>query len=229
MRRRTERLIVKVGTRSILFGYHQFLIHPLVLAVAWWRLYGFPTDIRLWVAFFIHDLGYWGKPNMDGDEGELHPYWAANKMHKWFDGERIVASECCPYGKADKLMREETGWRISRHEDRNRVLGWVFIEKVERETFWYDFTLCHSRFLAKKIGKEPSRLCLADKHAIVIFPTWIQLFLMHLSGEIHEYLEGKQGRTSGHGMPKTKWVEEMKTHCREFITKSAAAQKGQQS
>jgi hypothetical protein len=56
---------VKVGTKSILFGAHQFVLHPLILFVAWWQLYGFPADPRLWVAFVVHDLGYWGKPNMD--------------------------------------------------------------------------------------------------------------------------------------------------------------------
>ena len=62
---------MNVGTRSLLFGVHQFAIHPWFVAAAWWRLYGFPFDPRLWVAFFVHDLGYWGKPNMDGAEGDL--------------------------------------------------------------------------------------------------------------------------------------------------------------
>lgn len=64
---------MKIGTRSLLFGAHQFVLHPLFLALAWWRLYGFPRDLRLWVAFLVHDLGYWGQPNMDGPEGARHP------------------------------------------------------------------------------------------------------------------------------------------------------------
>ena len=78
---------MNIGTKSILFGVHQFAIHPWFVALAWWRLYGFPFDPRLWVAFFLHDLGYWGKPNMDGPEGETHPIWAAMKMLKWFGPE----------------------------------------------------------------------------------------------------------------------------------------------
>lgn len=79
-----------VGTRSVLFGVHQFAIHPWFVARAWWYLYGFPWDLRLWVSFFLHDLGYIGKPNMDGPEGELHPAWAAHVMawlfgKKWFN------------------------------------------------------------------------------------------------------------------------------------------------
>lgn len=63
---------MKIGTKSILFGVHQFSIHPWIVAFAWWNLYGFPFDPRLWVAFFVHDIGYFGKPNMDGSEGETH-------------------------------------------------------------------------------------------------------------------------------------------------------------
>lgn len=69
---------MKMGTRSLLFGAHQFLLHPLLVFIAWWRLFGFPADPRLWLVFVIHDWGYWGKPNMDGPEGETHVEWAAN-------------------------------------------------------------------------------------------------------------------------------------------------------
>ena len=31
---------MKVGTRSLLFGSHQFMLHPLFVAIAWRRLYG---------------------------------------------------------------------------------------------------------------------------------------------------------------------------------------------
>jgi len=76
---------MNVGTKSILFGDHQFLIHPLFVARAWWRLFGFPRDPRLWVCFFVHDLGYWGKPNMDGEEGSTHPELGAQIAHWLFD------------------------------------------------------------------------------------------------------------------------------------------------
>src|ERR1700676_2969289 len=64
---------LSLGTRSVLFGAHQFILHPLFLAVAWTKLYGFPLDPRLWAAFFLHDVGYLGKDNLDGAEGETHP------------------------------------------------------------------------------------------------------------------------------------------------------------
>lgn len=71
---------MKIGTKSVLFGAHCFFLHPFFVAVAWTKLYGFPFDPRLWIAFFVHDLGYIGKPNMDGEEGETHVELGAKIM-----------------------------------------------------------------------------------------------------------------------------------------------------
>lgn len=76
---------MRIGTRSVLYGAHCFLLHPWFVAAAWWRLYGFPWDPRLWVAFFVHDIGYLGKPNMDGPEGERHVELGAQIMAALFD------------------------------------------------------------------------------------------------------------------------------------------------
>lgn len=75
---------MKIGTKSLLYGAHCFFIHPMFVFMAWWRLYGFPYDPRLWVAFVVHDWGYWGKPNMDGPEGESHVELGAKIMGKLF-------------------------------------------------------------------------------------------------------------------------------------------------
>lgn len=82
---------MRVGTKSVLFGAHCFFLHPLFVAEAWRRLYGFPWDPRLWAAFAIHDIGYWGKPNMDGPEGETHPELGAAIMGALFDGPVMTA------------------------------------------------------------------------------------------------------------------------------------------
>lgn len=80
---------MKIGTKSVLFGAHCFFLHPFFVAAAWSRLYGFPVDPRLWIAFFVHDLGYLGKPNMDGPEGEKHVEFGAKIMRifgiEWSD------------------------------------------------------------------------------------------------------------------------------------------------
>jgi len=132
---------MRIGTKSILFGAHCFFIHPFIIALAWWKLYGFPFDLRLWIAFFVHDLGYCHKPNMDGPEGELHPYWGAFLM------------------------------------------GFLFGKD------WFEFTLYHSRFLAKKNDANYSRLCVADKLAIVLTPAWLYLIMTNWTKEIDEYMK----------------------------------------
>jgi len=163
---------MKVGTKSVLFGAHCFFIHPFYVALAWWKLYGFPWDPRLWVAFFVHDLGYWGKPNMDGEEGELHPYLGARLMRALF-GER-----------------------------------------------WYEFTLYHSRFLAKKNGAQFSRLCVADKYAICLTPSWLYIPMTLATGEIHEYIKDAERNNDGRVQPTKKyldWHQAVKAYVRLWV------------
>jgi len=100
---------MNIGTRSVLFGVHQFLLHPLLVAVAWWRLYGFPWDARLWAAFVVHDLGYVGKPNMDGPEGERHVDLGAAVMGRLFGEEW---GDFCRYHSRHRARRD--GARFSR-------------------------------------------------------------------------------------------------------------------
>jgi hypothetical protein len=61
-----------VGSRSLLFGVHQFFWHPWTVYRAWRYLYGKPTWREI-VCIIVHDLGYWNKSNMDGEEGARHP------------------------------------------------------------------------------------------------------------------------------------------------------------
>lgn len=84
---------MKIGTKSVLFGAHCFLIHPFFVMAAWFKLYGFPWHPAIWLSFFFHDLGYWGKPNMDGEEGETHVELGAKVLgylfgRKWADFSR---------------------------------------------------------------------------------------------------------------------------------------------
>lgn len=144
---------MSIGTRSVLFGAHCFLLHPWFVLAAWWRLYGCPWDPRLWLAFIVHDLGYIGSPNMDGPEGERHIEFGA----------RVMGALC--------------GQR------------------------WADLCRYHSRYTAKRDGKPFSRLCVADKLAIVLTPAWLYLPMVRASGEIREYMALAQTRTAA-GEPK---------------------------
>lgn len=69
---------MNVGTKSILFGVHQFIWHPLTVWLAWRKLYGRNPNRWEALAIVVHDWGYWGKPNMDGPEGECHPQRGAD-------------------------------------------------------------------------------------------------------------------------------------------------------
>lgn len=169
---------MKVGTKSVLFGAHAFWLHPWFVAAAWWKLYGFPWDPRLWVAFFVHDLGYWGKAQMDDEEGERHPEFGARMMNI-FD------------------------------------LG---------GPHWRDMALYHSRFYARRDGREPSRLCVADKLSICLTPFWIYYPMARLSGELQEYM----GRSRGDGKYATMhlptedaraWYREVQEYLRVWIAK----------
>ncbi len=71
---------MKIGTKSVLAGAHCFLIHPLFVAWAWTKLFGFPWDPRLLVAFAVHDIGYLGRDDMDGESGEEHVVLGARLM-----------------------------------------------------------------------------------------------------------------------------------------------------
>jgi len=184
---------MRIGTKSVLFGAHCFFIHPFFVAAAWWRLYGFPFDPRLWVAFFIHDLGYVGKPNMDGDEGERHPEWAAKLMARWFDG---IGQDGLPKQGA---REPSDGWKILNPVDEPR--HWL--------GHWGSFTLFHSRFYSKRLGFQYSRLCVADKLSVALEPWWLYLPRVVASGEINEYMS--QSRSSALGrdkLPASKYSHE---------------------
>lgn len=146
-----------IGTRSVLYGAHCFFLHPFFVAWGWTRLYGFPLDPRLWVAFFVHDLGYIGKPDMDGAEGSAHPVEGAAIMRFLFGPE------------------------------------------------WGSFCARHSRFFAKLGGKEPSRLCYADKLAIVLTPRWIYLPMVHWTGEVEEYMDHARAARRNSGKYAGEW------------------------
>jgi hypothetical protein len=185
---------MKRGTKSLLFGVHQFIIHPVIVAIAWYKLYGFPFDPRIWIAFIVHDWGYWGCSQMDGEEGDKHPIVGAKIMHIF---DKFLYEE--PYGPHSKL-----GDGIPIFDDK-----------------WYNFCLYHSRFFAKQNNAQPSKLCMADKLAVYYYPNWLYIFLAKLSGELWEYLDsakqsGKHGHMNLNDTSPEIWLNEVKQFLYEY-------------
>lgn len=77
---------VSVGTKSLTFGVHQFLWHPITVYWAWKELYGSP-NLREMVCILIHDWGYLGKRSMDGEDGVSHPELGARIAGRIFGKE----------------------------------------------------------------------------------------------------------------------------------------------
>lgn len=128
-----------VGTKSLLIGVHQFAWHPITVWMAWRWLYRKRPSWRECVCIVIHDWGYWGCANMDGVEGEKHPYFGA------------------------------------------RIAFFLFGAEYEQLCLW------HSRYLAKSCGREPSKLCWADKASMIFDPQTFYLDRARLTGELSEY------------------------------------------
>ena len=85
---------MRVGTKSVIGGAHCFLLHPFFVAWGWKRLFGFPWNPRLWFAFALHDIGYIGRGDMDGPEGEGHVVLGARIMGSLFGPAWEEASAC---------------------------------------------------------------------------------------------------------------------------------------
>ena len=74
---------MSLGTRTLLFGVHHIVLHPILVLVAWVRLYKGLPSWREIVCIVIHDWGYWGKADLDGEQGEYHPLWGAGRVRGW--------------------------------------------------------------------------------------------------------------------------------------------------
>lgn len=73
-----------LGTKSLLFGVHQFILHPLLVLIAWVKLYGSFPNWKELVCIIIHDWGYWGVADVKGERGDRHPEYGAKLAFKWF-------------------------------------------------------------------------------------------------------------------------------------------------
>ncbi|NOS67800.1 MAG: hypothetical protein HOO67_05565 [Candidatus Peribacteraceae bacterium] len=172
---------MKIGTKSLLFGVHQFIVHPVVVGRAWRALYGRWPNLNEWIAIVVHDWGYWGLPNMDGPEGQLHPSRSAKVaffVGKWA-------------WKLKNLFRPAV--RDTPGADIHYGLRCAMM------------VLLHSREMVRltreqfgDLSVNPSTLCWPDKYSVCFESKWFYLLRARLSGEIHEFRANavKSGKVS---------------------------------
>ena len=105
---------MKIGTKSILWGIHNPIIHTFFVTVAWIIIYRTLPNLAEFVAIIIHDLGLWGQPNIDGPEGERHPEVVFDKVKDY----------ACKYHqrrhsdfliKVANLVIGHSGWYAAKH------------------------------------------------------------------------------------------------------------------
>jgi hypothetical protein len=100
---------MRIGTKSLLAGAHCLLIHPLFVWRAWWRLFGVSWDPRIVCACFLHDIGYFGRDEIEGPTGDEHVLLGARLMGWLFGPE--WARECLRHSRS---WCNRTGLPVSR-------------------------------------------------------------------------------------------------------------------
>ena len=93
---------------------------------------------------------------------------------------------------------------------------------------WGEFSLLHSRYYAKTLEKQPSRLCMADKLAIALTPAWLYLPMVRATGEVHEYMAHAKHRIVGNtnitdeerrrvtSASQAEWYAGVQSYCRRW-------------
>lgn len=195
---------MRLGQKSLLVGIHQFLLHPLFVAIAWTMLYGIPWNPKLWFCFLVHDWGYWFCTDIDGESGKGHPHFGALLVHRLCDRTK---QETISLSTLETLNLNE------------RTLSYEL-----KTAEWLDFCLYHSRYSAEKDSVPVSRLCIADKLATALVPTWLFIFLATISGEMRELEVRARDKDSGYvpslGMSKYRWINNTRKKFREWVAEN---------
>ena len=101
---------MRIGTKILLFGTHNFLLHPLLVLVATRIIWGCWPGWRGVVCIMIHDWGYWGSSHIDGEpQSDGHPRLGAEIAGCLFGLKyrKVVMYHSRTLAKLDK---EQTSW-----------------------------------------------------------------------------------------------------------------------
>lgn len=184
-----------LGTKTILFGVHQFFLHPFLVLIAWVKIYkSFPSWREL-ICIFIHDWGYWGRTNLKDADGDKHPELGAKIAHWLFD--RVEWETMC--GFATNGEQTTTRWPV-------------------RSTKWQDFILGHSSFYTIRNNITESKLFAPDKYWHCMIPLWFYKVLAIPSGEFRHYRELKHARmVAEEKVTDTEWWSKLQSVCRDKV------------
>jgi hypothetical protein len=163
---------VRTGTKSILFGVHQFIWHPVTVYAAWVWLYKRLPNWKETVCIIVHDWGYWGKEKMDDEEGEKHPEFGADVAGKFFgeDYYNLCLLHSRHYARNKKLEPSLLCWA-----DKTSILfepWWLYLPRA-----WASGELFEYREVAAGSGFIP----LSASHRM--WYRWIQNRLSTLGRE----------------------------------------------
>ncbi|MEW6614008.1 MAG: hypothetical protein AB1401_00830 [Thermodesulfobacteriota bacterium] len=103
---------MRIGRKSLLFGCHQFILHPIFVLIAWIRLYGWPRNKWIYVGILIHDWGYWfssGYNSVFDSDFDIHTVWAYSKL---LSQDRKAAEECLYHSRFLAIQRKKTPSRL---------------------------------------------------------------------------------------------------------------------
>jgi len=169
------------GTKSLLFGVHQVIWHPITVWLAWiWRFRKVPT-FRETVCIVVHDWGYFGKAKMDDEKGIQHPEAGAAIAGKLFGPEyhdlcllhsrhyaNRVGAEPSPLCWADKLSIIFEPW-------------WLYLPRA-----WLSGELSEYRINSAETGETPLSACHRDWYLSA--QTRLRIIGMKKLGDVHSSL-----------------------------------------
>ena len=168
-------------------GAHNLILHPLLVWIAWGKLYGYTLSPYRIVQFIVHDWGYWGRIDIDGDSGKDHPYLGAKIVSFLFDW----GPNRKKYAIGDGILRlgprgVETLFH-SRYMTRRHPEIWGMEGALHGH--YYKFTAQWKLYGASS-RRDITRLCAADKLAFCLSIEWMYKFMAVVSGEDKEYCKG---------------------------------------
>lgn len=166
---------MKLGSRSLLFGVHQVIIHPLLVYIAWVVLYRSLPSFKETVGILVHDWGYWGVEDLKGETGDRHPERGAHLMRKWFGPE---------WGT---FILGHSTFYVARSVQANGMADWMLNGLAEANLAINGIPL----------PTAPSKLMAPDKYWHCMVPLWFYKLLSVPTGEFRYYRSLQHARQVG--------------------------------